>query len=111
MLEPLAKTIVQKAIDKGGFYSIEAVGEEYQEITNDVSLVCNQKDLDKYVGVDNLDECYINLYNDKKEFQGWILWIAENDGVERVSDYLLSINSYFNIGSLIDKWEKEYIRL
>ena len=50
MLEPLAKTIVQEVVDEGGFYSIEIEGEEYQEITNDTSLICNQKDGDKYIG-------------------------------------------------------------
>jgi len=111
MLEPLAKTIVQEVVDEGGFYSIEAEGEEYQEITNDISLVCNQKDGDKYIGVDNLDMCYINIYDRKKEFDGWILWIGVNDHVERIGDHTLMSSDYINIDKLTDKWEEEYNRL
>ena len=111
MLEPLAKTIVQKVVDSGGFYSIEAEGEEYQEITNDTSLICNQKDEDKYVGVDNLDICHINVYDSKKKFDGWIFWVGVNDHVERISDHTLMSSDYIDIDKLMDEWEKKYIRL
>jgi len=111
MLEPLAQTIVQKIIDKGGFYSIEAEGEEYQKITNDISLVCNQKDEDKYVGINNLDWCFINFYDSKKKFKGWIEWIEDNNKDERVSDYTINLEGYIDLNKTIDKWEKEYRRL
>tara|TARA_R100000008_G_C3539557_1_gene143994 strand:- start:507 stop:842 length:336 start_codon:yes stop_codon:yes gene_type:complete len=111
MLEPLAKTIVQKVIDKGGFYSIEAEGEEYQEITDDISLVCNQKDGDEYVGVDNLEWCFINFYDSKKKFKGWIEWIEDNNRDERVSDYSMNLEEYIDLNKVIDEWSKEYSRL
>tara|TARA_R100001082_G_scaffold57425_1_gene31700 strand:+ start:963 stop:1298 length:336 start_codon:yes stop_codon:yes gene_type:complete len=111
MLKPLAQTIVQKIIDKDGFYSIEAEGEEYQEITNDISLVCNQKDEDKYVGVDNLEWCFINFYDSKKKFKGWIEWIEDNNRDERVSDYSINLEEYIDLNKVIDEWSKEYSRL
>ena len=111
MLEPLAKMIVQEVVDEGGFYSIEAEGEEYQEITNDISLVCNQKDEDKYVGVNNLDWCFINFYDSKKKFKGWIEWIEDNNRDERVSDYSINLEEYIDLNKVIDEWSKEYSRL
>ena len=111
MLEPLAKTIVQKIIDKGGFYSISAEGEEYQEKTNDIALVCNQKDGDEYVGVNNLDWCFINFYDSKKKFKGWIEWIEDNNRDERVSDYSINLEEYIDLNKVIDEWSKEYSRL
>ena len=111
MLEPLAKTIVQKVIDKGGFYSIVAEGEDYQEITNDISLVCNQKDGDEYVGVDNLEWCFIKLYDSEEKFKGWIEWIEDNNKDERVSDYSMDLEEYIDLNKIIDEWSKEYIRL
>tara|TARA_R100001510_G_C7574880_1_gene149988 strand:+ start:240 stop:578 length:339 start_codon:yes stop_codon:yes gene_type:complete len=112
MLKPLAQTIVQKIIDKDGFYSIDAVeGEEYQEMTNDISLVCNQKDGDEYVGVNNLDWCIINFYDSKKKFKGWIEWIEDNNRDERVSDYSMNLEEYIDLNKVIDEWSKEYSRL
>ena len=110
-MKPLITTIVEKATKKGGYYSIECEGEEYQELTNDMSLLCNQKATDKYVGIDNLDECRIELYDKDKEYRGYFYWIAYNRGSDRVADYSTSLESFIKIDKVFEKWEDEYYRL
>jgi hypothetical protein len=110
-MKPLIKTIVEKAIKNGGSYSIDYVhGDEYQKKTTDISLLCNQKDGDQYVGVNNLDECYIYIYDKNNDDSvGYIHWIAWNDGTDRISDYSLSLDAI--IKSVSKKWQSEYNRL
>ena len=110
-MKPLITTIVEKATKKGGYYSIECEGEEYQELTNDMSLLCNQKATDEYVGISNLDESVISIYDADKEYRGFIYWIAYNDGIDRLSDYSTSLESFIKIDKVSEKWEDEYYRL
>lgn len=110
-MKPLITTIVEKATKKGGYYSIECEGEEYQELTNDMSLLCNQKSTDEYVGINNLDECVICIYDSEKEYRGFIYWIAYNTGIDRLSDYSTSLESFIKIDKVSEKWEDEYYRL
>ena len=111
-MKPLIKTIVEKATKKGGYYSIDVYGgEEYQEMTNDISLLCNQKSTDEYVGISNLDESVIFIYDADKEYKGFIYWIAYNNGVERLSDYSTSLESFIKIDKVSDEWQDKYYLL
>ena len=110
-MKPFIQTIVEEATNKGGFYSIECGGEEYQELTNDISLLCNQKSGDKYIGVNNLDECYINIYDADKEHRGWLFWIQYNDATDRLSDYATRIENYIDIDKISDEWIDNYLSL
>jgi len=111
-MKPFIQTIVEEATNKGGFYSIDVYGgEEYQELTNDISLLCNQKRTDEYVGISNLDESVISIYDADKEYKGFIYWIAYNDGIDRLSDYSTSLESFIKIDKVSEKWEDEYYRL
>ena len=102
--------IVEKAIKNGGSYSIDyEQGDEYQEQTSDISLLCNQKAGDEYVGINNLDCCYINIYDKNNEDAGFIPWIAWNDGTDRISNYCLSLDAI--IKSVSKEWQNEYNRL
>lgn len=109
-MKPLIKMIVEKSIKNGGYYSIDyEQGDEYQKRTNDISLLCNQKEGDQYIGVNNLDCCYINIYDKNKDNVGYIHWIAWNDGTDRISDYCISLDSI--IKSVSKQWENQYNRL
>jgi len=110
-MKPLITTIVEKATKKGGYYSIECEGEEYQEITNDISLLCNQKSTDEYVGISNLDESVVRIYDADKESRGWIYWIADNDATDRLSDYSTGLEDFINIKEVYKKWEDDYYLL
>ena len=110
-MKPLITTIVEKATKKGGYYSIECEGEEYQEITNDISLLCNQKSTDEYVGISNLDESVVRIYDADKESRGWIYWIAYNDATDRLSDYSTGLEDFINIKEVYKKWEDDYYLL
>ena len=111
-MKPLITTIVEKPTKKGGYYSIDVYGgEEYQEITNDISLLCNQKSTDEYVGISNLDESVIRIYDADKEYRGFIYWLAYNNGIERLSDYSTSLESFIKIDKVSEKWEDEFYRL
>jgi hypothetical protein len=111
-MKPFIQTIVEEATNKGGFYSIDVYGgEEYQEMTNDISLLCNQKPTDKYVGISNLDESVIRIYDADKESRGWIFWIAYNDATDRLSDYSVNLESYIDIDKISEDWIDNYLNL
>tara|TARA_B100001559_G_scaffold313468_2_gene312539 strand:- start:708 stop:1043 length:336 start_codon:yes stop_codon:yes gene_type:complete len=111
-MQPLIKTIVEKATKKGGYYSIDYVeGDEYQKITNDISLLCNQKSTDEYVGISNLDESVIRIYDADKEYRGFIYWIAYNNGIDRLSDYSTNLEKFIKIDKVSEKWEDDFYLL
>tara|TARA_R100001082_G_C4274492_1_gene121206 strand:- start:57 stop:392 length:336 start_codon:yes stop_codon:yes gene_type:complete len=111
-MQPLIKTIVEKATKKGGYYSIDyREGDEYQKITNDITLLCNQKSTDEYVGLSNLDESIIRIYDSNKESRGWIFWIAYNNGIDRLSDYSTGLEDFINITEVYEKWEDDFYLL
>ena len=96
-MKPFIQTIIEEATNKGGFYSIECDGEEYQEITNDISLLCNQKPTD--------------VYDADKEHRGWLFWIGYNDATDRLSDYATRIENYIDIDKISDEWIDNYLSL
>jgi len=112
MLEPLAKTIVRQAVEKGGYYAIQYDREYHQEITDDLSLICNQKNDDEYVGVDGIGEnCHIILFDSKKKNKGWIYWVDGDDGTERIADYSMDLQDWIDINQVIFDWACDYHRL
>ena len=61
-IKPLVLEIVEEAVKKDLFFAIDCLQGYtfaddyfYQHPTQDLSLLCNQKPEDQYVGTDNLD--------------------------------------------------------
>ena len=141
-MKGLLTTIVEKAIKKGYYYAIDCEqGYEftdegfYQHPTQDLTLLCNQKPKDEYVGVDNLDECHIffftkeqadrlnnavgkvsfdhEIWESEEEeengryYDGWILWSNWNEGVERVGDYTCNLDELIDLSKTMNKWEEK----
>jgi len=142
-MKGLLVTIIEKAIkEKDLFYAIDCMeGYEftsehfYQHPTQDMTVLCNQKPEDKYVGVHNLDECHIFLFtreqaerlnnavgkvnfdheiweSEEEEengsyYDGWILWSNWNDGVERVGDYTCNLDELIDLSKTMNKWEEK----
>ena len=97
-------------LDKDLAYEITCDGEDLVALTRDTSLACNQKDGDKYEGIDAVDEGRIEFSNGD-EYVGFIYWTNFNDGVERVSDYSCRLDDEYGLNRITDKWEKDYERL
>tara|TARA_R110000823_G_scaffold313808_1_gene441860 strand:- start:46 stop:432 length:387 start_codon:yes stop_codon:yes gene_type:complete len=114
-------------LDKDLAYEITCDGEDLVALTRDTSLACNQKDGDKYEGIDavdegrieilkmvetkeipDLDDCHIE---GDHEYVGFIYWTNFNDGVERVSDYSCRLDDEYGLNRITNKWEKDYERL
>jgi len=139
-MKGLLQTIVGEAVKKGYYYAIDCDSgygftdkHFFQHPTQDMSLLCNQKPEDEYIGVDNLDECHIffftkeqaerlnnavgkvssdrEIWESEEEeekgryFDGWILWSNWNDGVERVCDYTCKLDELIGLSKISDKWE------
>ena len=56
-------------------------------------------------------ECHIILFDSDEENRGWIHWINGNDGVERVSDYAMSLKDWIDIDTVLFDWNCDYHRL
>jgi len=107
--------------DKDLAYEITCDGEDLVALTRDTSLACNQKDGDKYEGIDAVDEGRIEIFKilETKEnpaesdhaYVGFIYWTNFNDGVERVSDYSCRLDDRYGLNRITNKWEKDYERL
>ena len=90
-------------------YTIECDEEELVSLTRDTSLACNQKEGDKYEGVDAVDEARIEIWENKDdEYIGFIYWTNFNDGVERIVDYSVVLDEKYGLQKTYEDWEKKY---
>ena len=134
-IKPLILEIVEEAVKKDLFFAIDCLqGYKfaddyfYQHPTQDLKLLCNQQPDDKYVGTDNLDDCYIFFFNreeaerltndvkegednDNYEYEGWLHWTNWNDGTERVVDYTVNLDKLINLREVTDNWENKFEQL
>lgn len=134
-IKPLVLEIVEEAVKKDLFFAIDCLQGYtfaddyfYQHPTQDLSLLCNQKPEDQYVGTDNLDDCYIFFFNRKEaerlnrdvkngedegdyDYAGWLHWTNWNDGTERVVDYTVNLDKLINLREVTDNWENKFEQL
>jgi hypothetical protein len=110
-MKPLLVEILESILRTDGklAYTIECDEEVLVHPTRDTSLACNQKEDDKYEGVDAVDEARIEIWeNQNDEYIGFIYWTNFNDGVERVSDYSVVLDEKYGLSKTLDDWEKKY---
>lgn len=75
------------------YYGIECEEEVIQLPTKDLSLLCNQKEGDKYVGIDNLDGGEVIFFIKQEviaiEYQpvGYLVFNNCAEGIERLDDW------------------------
>ena len=108
-MKPLLVEILESILRTDGklAYAITCDDEVLVSLTRDTSIACNQKEGDKYEGVDAVDEARIEIYKEN-EYIGFIYWTNFNDGVERVSDYSVVLDEKYGLDKITDKWEKDY---
>ena len=112
MLESILST------DEKLAYCISIDGEELVSLTRDTSLACNQKEGDKYVGVNAVDEARIEIYRmgyrisdhiqEEEEYIGFIYWTNYNDGIEKVVDYSVVLDELYGLNKTYENWGKKY---
>ena len=125
-MKPLLVEILESILRTDGklAYTIECDEEVLVHPTRDTSLACNQKEDDKYEGVDAVDEARIEIYSlgetqkmpdledcyveGDHQYIGFIYWTNFNDGVERVSDYSVVLDEKYGLNKTLDDWEKKY---
>ena len=119
-MKPLLVEILESILRTDGklAYCISIDGEELVSLTRDTSLACNQKEGDKYVGVNAVDEARIEIYRmgyrisdhiqEEEEYIGFIYWTNYNDGIEKVVDYSCVLDDEYGLNKITDKWEKKY---
>ena len=110
-MKPLLVEILESILSTDGklAYTIECDEEVLVHPTRDTSLACNQKEDDKSEGVDAVDEARIEIWeNQNDEYIGFIYWTNFNDGVERVSDYSVSLDEKYGLNKILNDWEKKY---
>lgn len=113
MLESILST------DENLAYCISCDEAEIVSLTRDTSLACNQKEGDKYVGVNAVDEARIEIweqgiksqitghqYEDK--YIGFIYWTNYNDGIEKVVDYSVVLDELYGLNKTYENWGKKY---
>ena len=104
--------------DENLAYCISIDEEELVSLTRDTSLACNQKEGDKYVGVNAVDEARIEIYRmgyeisdhiqEEEEYIGFIYWTNYNDGIEKVVDYSVVLDEKYGLYKTLNDWEKKY---
>ena len=110
-MKPLLVEILESILRTDGklAYAIECDGEKLVSLTRDTSLACNQKEGDKYEGVNAVDEARIEIWeNQNDEYIGFIYWTNLNDGIERVVDYSVALDEKYGLSKTLDDWEKKY---
>ena len=124
-MKPLLVEILESILRTDGklAYAIECDGEKLVSLTRDTSLACNQKEGDKYEGVNAVDEARIEIYRmgyeisgtigehhiqEEDDYIGFIYWTNFNDGVERVSDYSVVLDEKYGLQKTYEDWEKKY---
>ena len=110
--------------DENLAYCISIDEEDLVSLTRDTSLACNQKEGDKYVGVNAVDEARIEIYSlgetqkmpdledcyveGDHQYIGFIYWTNYNDGIERVVDYSVVLDEKYGLYKTYRNWEKKY---
>ena len=104
--------------DENLAYCISIDEEELVSLTRDTSLACNQKEGDKYVGVNAVDEARIEIYRmgyeisdhiqEEEEYIGFIYWTNYNDGIEKVVDYSVVLDEKYGLYKTYENWGKKY---
>jgi hypothetical protein len=122
-MKPLLVEILESILRTDGklAYSIECDGEELVSLTRDTSLACNQKEGDKYVGVNAVDEARIEIcrmgyeisdhIQEEEEYIGFIYWsnfVFLGTHIERVVDYSCILDDKYGLKETLDDWEKKY---
>jgi len=112
-MKPLLVEILESILrtDEKLAYTIECDEEVLVHPTRDTSLACNQKEGDKYEGVDAVDEARIEIWeNQNDEYIGFIYWTnySCNEGVERVVDYSCVLDEKYGLYKTLNAWEKKY---
>ena len=125
-MKPLLVEILESILRTDGklAYCISCDEDELVSLTRDTSLACNQKEGDKYEGVDAVDEARIEIYSlgetqkmpdledcyveGDHQYIGFIYWTNFNDGVERVSDYSVVLDEKYGLDKTLYYWEKKY---
>lgn len=120
-MKPLLVEMLDSILSTDGnlAYCISIDGEELVSLTRDTSLACNQKEGDKYVGVNAVDEARIEIweqgiksqitghqYEDK--YIGFIYWTNYNDGIEKVVDYSVVLDEKYGLYKTYENWGKKY---
>ena len=128
-MKPLLVEILESILRTDGklAYVITCDEEELVSLTRDISLACNQKEGDKYEGVDAVDEARIEIYrkeeklggidiapdlifnlSEEDDYIGFIYWTNFNDGIERVVDYSVVLDEKYGLDKTLNDWEKKY---
>jgi len=110
-MKPLLVEILESILrtDEKLAYTIECDEEVLVHPTRDTSLACNQKEGDKYEGVDAVDEARIEIWeNQNDEYIGFIYWTNFNDGAERIVDYSVVLDEKYGLQKTYEDWEKKY---
>ena len=128
-MKPLLVEILESILstDEKLAYVITCDEEELVSLTRDTSLACNQKEGDKYEGVDAVDEARIEIYrkeeklggidiapdlifnlSEEDDYIGFIYWTNFNDGVERIVDYSVVLDEKYGLQKTYEDWEKRY---
>ena len=125
-MKPLLVEILESILRTDGklAYSIDCEEEQLVSLTRDISLACNQKEGDKYEGVDAVDEARIEIYSlgetqkmpdledcyveGDHQYIGFIYWTNYNDGVERIVDYSVVLDEKYGLQKTYEDWEKKY---
>ena len=118
MLESILST------DENLAYCISIDGDEIQSLTRDTSLACNQKEGDKYVGVNAVDEARIEIWSlgetqkmpdfedcyveGDHQYIGFIYWTNYNAGIEKVVDYSVVLDEKYGLNKTYENWGKKY---
>ena len=111
-MKPLLVEILETILRTDGklAYTIDGTFEDVLvHPTRDTSLACNQKEDDKYEGVNAVDDARIEIWeNQNDEYIGFIYWTNLNDGIERVVDYSVALDEKYGLSKTLDDWEKKY---
>ena len=120
-MKPLLVEILESILRTDGklAYAIECDGEKLVSLTRDTSLACNQKEGDKYEGVNAVDEARIEIWEQgiksqitghqyEDEYIGFIYWTNFNNGIERVVDYSVVLDEKYGLKKTYENWEKKY---
>ena len=110
--------------DENLAYCISIDEEELVSLTRDTSLACNQKEGDKYVGVNAVDEARIEIYSlgetqkmpdledcyveGDHQYIGFIYWTNYNEGIEKVVDYSVVLDEKYGLNKTYENWGKKY---
>lgn len=110
-IKPYAEELITPAIKKGYLISVESYGDNILEDLGKDEL---SQDIDEVLeAIKAVDECCIYLWKSKEDYkerdcEGWLYWIAYNEGFERLSDYSINLEESINLDKIMKKWIDKY---